>query len=227
MHKLVTFGLALAAVAAAPLAADRALAGETGATYRVTFEGTWAAKTHPMEYPRGAHYSGVIGTTHGADYALFKAGAKATMGLKNLSEKGQHSPFDAEIRAAIGAGKAGVLIETGPIFNPPGKVTATFKTDAQFPMVSLAAMIAPSPDWFAGAASVNLIENNQWVETKTVTVYAWDAGTDDGTTYTAPDKESQPHRAVQLNDAPHFMKGGKRISVGTFTFTRVNPPASN
>jgi hypothetical protein len=222
--QIVSLAAALLAMGTA-IAATPARAAETSATYTVTFNGTWSKATHPTEYPKGAHFSGLIGATHTDGYVLFKAGKVATRGLKNLSEKGQHSPFDAEIRAAITAGTAGTLIESSPIFGPPGSSTVTFKANARHPMVSLAAMIAPSPDWFAGVRNVRLFKDGKWVMRRTLTVYAYDAGTDDGRTYQAADKESRPWKAVRLNDSRHFKKNGQRIAVGTLTFERVASPA--
>jgi hypothetical protein len=222
--QIISLAAATLAIGAA-IATTPARTAEVGATYKVTFNGTWSKATHPIEYPKGAHLSGLIGATHGDGYVLFKVGKVATRGLKNLSEHGQQSPFDKEIRAAISAGTAGALIETAPIFGPPGTATMTFKADARHPMVSLAAMIAPSPDWFAGVANVRLYRNGAWVMRRTITVYAYDAGTDDGRTYQAADKESKPWKAVRLNDSRHFKKNGQRVAVGTLTFERIAGPA--
>lgn len=217
--------LAAAVIAAgAMLTANPAAAAEMTVTYKVTFNGTWSKATHPIEYPKGAHFSGLIGATHNGGYVLFKPGKVATRGLKNLSEHGQHSPFDDEIRAAIAAGTAGTLIETSPIFGPPGTSSVTFKADARHPMVSLTAMIAPSPDWFAGVRNVRLFKDGKWVMRTTVTVFAYDAGTDDGRTYQAADKESKPWKAVRLNDSRHFKNAGKRVAVGTLTFVQMSGP---
>lgn len=204
-----------------------AAASADEATYSITVEANWTPGTHALDYPADAHFSGLIGAAHGADYAIFRAGTKATPGLKNLSEAGQHSPLDAEIGAAIAAGTAGSLFETAPLFDFPGTLTATVTVTDRFPLVSIAAMIAPSPDWFAGISSGNLRDGGGWVPAKVVTLYAWDAGTDDGTTYKAENRESAPHQPVAMNDAPHFMKAGKRIPVGKVTFTRVAGPATN
>jgi hypothetical protein len=134
-----------------------------------------------------------------------------------LAEGGRHSPLDQEIMAAIKAGTAGALIETGPIKPVPGKVEAVFEVGDKYPTASIVAMIAPSPDWFTGV-SVNLMENGHWVDKKTVTAFAWDAGTDIGTTYKAPDADSKLR--VSMNGAPHFQKDGQAVPVGTFTFVR-------
>jgi hypothetical protein len=210
--------LGVAAVAAFALAMTQGVQADSISTkYAVTFDGTWSMATHPLEFPTGAHFSGLIGTTHTPDYEILADGGSATEGLERLAEGGRHSPLDREIKAAIEAGTAGSLIETGPIKPVPGKVEATFEIDDKHPTVSIVAMIAPSPDWFAGA-SVDLMENGQWVAEKTVTVFAWDAGTDFGTTYKAPDANSRERSTI--NRAPHFQSDGQAVPVGTFTFVR-------
>ena len=214
--------LALAVAAAALIAAGHgAFAADTTATYTVTFDGTWSAATHPLDYPPGAHFSGLIGATHDDRYVLFRAGGTATAGLERLAEMGEHTPLDGEIRAAIAAGAAGTLIEARPIFGPPGSATATFTIDSGHPMVSLVAMVAPSPDWFGGVAGVDLREGAGWVSRKAMTVYAWDAGTDSGTTYRADDIDTQPRGAIMLNAAPHFMQNGQLVPVGTLVFEKT------
>jgi hypothetical protein len=139
---------------------------EDGAEYTVKFTRTWTEKTHPFEYPEaglvsGPHFSGLIGASHGDGYAIFKEGTPPTPGLEKLSEEGKHTPLDKEIMAAIQAGKAGALFETGPIRDASKTETTKVHVTDKFPMVSAVAMIAPSPDWFAGAANVNLKEGRE------------------------------------------------------------------
>src|SRR4029078_8806445 len=147
----------------------------------------WTKKTHPFEDPEagvltGPHLSGLIGATHGADYQIYKEGTLPTAGLEKLSEEGKHSPLDQEIKDAITAGKAGALFEAGVIRETAKTETVTFTASSKFPIVSAVAMIAPSPDWFTGAANVNLMENGQWVATKTGDLFAYDSGGEAGTT---------------------------------------------
>lgn len=208
---------------AATLLLATASGAEAGskARYVVTFDGTWSAASHPLDYPSGAHFSGLIGATHGEGYSLFREGGTATPGLENLAEKGAHRPLDAEIRAQLDQGKAGALIEGQAIFGPPGQASVELEIDDAHPMVSLVAMIAPSPDWFAGAADVALLENGQWVAERTVTLEAWDAGTDAGATYKASDADMMPRGPVQRNASAHFVADGQMVPVGTVTFKRL------
>jgi hypothetical protein len=93
--------------------------------------------------------------------------------------------------------------------------------DDAHPMVSLVAMIAPSPDWFAGVSDVNLMENGAWVDSKTVDVNPWDSGGDDGTTYLADDKDNNPKKPTTANKSQHFLKDGQPMPVARITFTRI------
>jgi hypothetical protein len=197
------------------------------ATYKVTFIRLWTAKTHPFEYPEpglltGPHLSGLIGATHAAgSYAVYKIGTPPTPGLERLSEEGKHSPLDQEIKDAIAAGKAGALFETGPIRDASKTETVNVTVTSRFPMVSAVAMIAPSPDWFAGIADVNLMEGGKWVSKKTVDLFAYDSGGDDGTTYKAADIDTNPKKPTTMANTLHFVIKGKRPPVARLMFTKM------
>lgn len=197
---------------------------QDGATYSIKFTRAWTEKTHPFEYPpaglvSGPHFSGLIGASHADAYTIFKEGTPPTPGLERLSEEGKHTPLDNEIRAAIQAGKAGALFETGPIRDASKTEMTTVHVTDKFPMVSAVCMIAPSPDWFAGAANVNLKEGGKWVQAKTVKLFPMDSGGDDGTTYKAPDKDNNPKKNTTKAMTRHFVMNGKTPPVGTLVFT--------
>lgn len=206
---------------AAPAAA---MAGP--AKYRVEFTPLWTKANFPLEYPDTSlihkpHFSGLIGTAHNANYHLFMDGQMPSPGIERLSEMGKHDPLDAEINAAIAAGNALALTESDPLKDFSQTATTEVSVDEAHPMVSLVAMIAPSPDWFAAVSDVNLMENGAWVATKTVDATAWDSGGDDGTTYLADDKDTDPKKPTSINKSPHFLKNGAMMPVGRITFTRL------
>ena len=191
------------------------------ARYRVTVEGTWTAADHPYQYPSDAHFSWLTGATHDESYRLVEAGGVATPGLEALAEKGDLSPYDAEIQAAIDRGAAGALIQARPIERMPGATAFEITVDERHPLVSLVTMIAPSPDWFTGVLNVRLLEDGAWVGEKTALLEAWDAGTDSGATFAAPDVDTAPREAVRLLASGHFTKDGKTQPVGRVTFQRL------
>lgn len=82
-------------------------------------------------------------------------------------------------------------------------------------------MIAPSPDWFAGVRGLPLIENGQWVPSKTVTLFPWDTGTDSGATFTSPDLVTVPRGVLTRIVTPPLATNGYAPPMGIFTFTLV------
>jgi len=83
-------------------------------------------------------------------------------------------------------------------------------------------MVAPSPDWFVGVAGLLLIEDGQWVESKTILLKVYDAGTDSGRGFTSADIDTVPRGLIQkltsMAEDTDFREGGP--VVGTFTFRR-------
>ena len=94
------------------------------------------------------------------------------------------------------------------------------QVDAAHPLVSVVAMIAPSPDWFTGLANVNLMENGAWVASRTLELSAYDSGGDDGTTYKAPDQDNNPKKPTSRATTRHCAPNGVPLPVATVTFTR-------
>lgn len=206
-------------------AAPAATMTDRGAEYTLVFKSTWSAASHPFEFPPaaaigGPHFSGVVGASHNASFTLFKEGAVPTPGLERLSEEGKPSPLDEEIRAAVNAGTAGQLVTSGPLRDLKDSLVATVRVDPAHAMVSVVAMIAPSPDWFAGIADVNLMEGGQWATSRTVQLYAWDSGGDDGATYKASDKDNNPKKPTTKAMSRHFVTSGSAVPVATVTFTK-------
>ena len=187
-------------------------------SYDVVFESTWSAATHPTSFPANAHFSGLIGATHGPGASFWSVGSLASDGIKEMAELGSKSPLDSEVQAAIQAGLAVGLLSGGGVGVSPGSVSLTFDVSADFPLVTLVSMIAPSPDWFVGVSALPLFEEGAWVDRVVVDLLAYDAGTDSGTAYTSPNQPTQPKVDItQITASPFNLA----TPVGTFTFTRL------
>jgi hypothetical protein len=65
---------------------------------------------------------------------------------------------------------------------------------SSFPKVAMATMIAPSPDWYA-YGEANLVESGSWQD-KTITLIAYDAGTEDGTGYSTANNATSPQGVI-------------------------------
>jgi len=131
------------------------------------------------------------------------------------------TPFDQELAAAQGRGNVGTIFTTGAIRTVGGSSTAQVRATDAYANLSLAMMVAPSPDWFTGIASLPLKRSGQWIDNATVTLCAWDSATNDAKTYKADKIAVNPFAATALNTAPMFVQDGNRVPVGTATVRRV------
>lgn len=191
------------------------------ARYRVTFDATWSAGSHPDEFPGNPHFSPLIGATHSARVVFWEPGRTASAGIEAMAETGRTSPLDAEIEAAVGAGSAEGLIRGEGLARSPGTVSLEFQIGRDHPLVTLVTMVAPSPDWFVGVHGLGLLENGEWVAEKTVTLPPYDAGTDNGPTYMSPDADTMPREPVRRIEGAPLAPGGAVAPMGTFTFVRL------
>ena len=194
---------------------------EPTAEYDVVFNTTWTAATHPADFPAGAHWSGLVGGLHDNRVEFWRPGATASEGMRIMAELGGKSTLLAEVNAAITAGTANRTLSGAGISGGAGTATLRFQIDRSHPLVTLVSMIAPSPDWFAGVRGLPLIENGQWVQSKTVALIPWDTGTDSGLTFTSANEVTVPRGVITRIVTPPLATNGIAPPMGTFTFTLV------
>jgi Spondin_N len=194
--------------------------GPSTARYRVVFDSTWTAATHPQDAPDNPHFSPPIGATHNASVAFWRDGALASEGIRLMAESGRTSPLDTEIRAAIAAGTAQNLF-IGVGFSSPKTIELEFEVSRDFPLVTLVTMVAPSPDWFAGVSGLPLYENGAWIQERVVQVLPWDAGTDSGASFMSNDLPTVPRQPISRIATAPFAAGGVVTPLGTFRFTKL------
>ncbi len=194
---------------------------DESALYQVTFTSTWSTATHPHpqnNFPANAHWSPLVGAVHNRNLTLWATGELASAGIEQMAETGGTSVLRSEITAA-GTNAYTTLTGSG-LGTASGVVSlAPFSVTKEFPLVTLVSMIAPSPDWFVGVANLSLLDANQnWQEQVVVTLYPYDAGSDDGVDYSAADSEPNPHHLIAnyTGVAPF-----SAAPLGTFTFRRI------
>ena len=191
------------------------------ARYSVTFDATWSAATHPV--PADPHFSALIGGTHAAGVRFWQADRPASDGMEAMAERGSQSPLDLEVGAAIAAGTAQHLLRGGrPPSSSPGIDSLEFEISQAFPLVTLVTMVAPSPDWFVGVDSLPLYENGAWVQERTVTLVPWDAGTDSGSDFTSPNRDTSPRQPIHRIGTAPLGANGAAAPMGSFTFRRLS-----
>lgn len=204
----------------------RVVGTETEATetamYEVVFDATWSAETHPDDFPSNPHFSGLIGATHRQSISFWQPGETASPGIELMAETGGKSTLKTEIQAAIDAGTADRLLSGGGINPSPGQVRMTFQVDREFSRVTLVSMIAPSPDWFVGVHGLSLMENGKWVDKTSIELSPYDAGTDNGSTYSSANADSDPQDPIRRIEGSPLEVDGEVPPLGSFTFQRID-----
>ena len=213
-----------ASVADGVSAEINAVAGEVEpaadtARYRITFNATWSATTHPTDFPPGAHFSPLIGAVHNESVSFWADSAIASPGIEQMAETGGTGLLTREIRAEIPDNVLSVVTGRG-IGSPASTTISEVVVTLDHPLITLVTMIAPSPDWFVGTAGQSLQnEFGQWVDELTVVLYPYDSGTDDGSSYRSPNADSSPKQLIRS------LRGVSPFSdepIGTYTFTRTD-----
>ena len=137
--------------------------------------------------------SRVVGAAHVDEASFWSSGGIATDGIESMAETGAVATFCNEVQAEADRQRAGGCIRGQEAsFQSPGTVTLTFDVDEGLPFLTLVSMIAPSPDWFVGIDGVALQQGGCWTPRIEMDLAGYDAGTDSGTTFTAPAPPTSP-----------------------------------
>ena len=209
---LVIFALLL-------IVGQTAIAHAQSATYRVTFEGKWTTSVTPGGVPGGAHFTTLIGAVHNDQVTFWSSGGTASAGIESMAEIGGTSTLKSEITAA--GSNAHATIEKSISSGGTATATVDITVTPTHPLVTLVTMVAPSPDWFVGVSRLSLRDSNNWIASKTVDLFPYDAGTEDGTEFSLSNDPTSPQGMIMS------IKGTGKFSdepIATLTFTLQTPP---
>ena len=209
-----------------PTADDPVASIRSEATYTVTFQGAWTTTVTSGGVPTGAHFTTPIGGVHNAGVTFLREGGMATAGVESMAELGGTSTLANEVRAAE-PNALSVLQGSGGNIDPTGSSTLNGVTlTTGHPRVTLLSMVAPSPDWFVGVSGLSLLDaQGNWLPSRTVNLYPWDAGTEGGTEFSLSNPATSPKETIaSLRGIGKF--SNERIATLTFTRQSVNTAPS-
>jgi len=160
------------------------------ATYNIEFTNYWNATNHSENttFPgSNAHWSPLVGVNHNSNVTFVAMGTAATTGVENIAETGSFSAFqNTDVQNAITANNAQQFFNAGDLFlnEPTDKIIFNgLEVNENFPLLTMLSMIAPSPDWMIAVNGLELREAGSWKTSITMDLFPYDAGTEDGTTY--------------------------------------------
>ena len=172
------------------------------ATYTITFSGDWNAIDHSengIMFPTNDHWSNLVGATHNSSVTFWEPGQLASLGIEDVAERGDNSNFNDEVDSAISTGFADQWLQKSfelPNIASSSSTLMNITVSENFPLLTLATMIAPSPDWFAGIHNVSLRNNGNWENSIAIDLFPYDAGTEEGTNYSTSNSATNPHENI-------------------------------
>tara|TARA_A100001015_G_scaffold233364_1_gene264566 strand:+ start:728 stop:1285 length:558 start_codon:yes stop_codon:yes gene_type:complete len=154
---------------------------------------TFQLITHPLHISH--HFFGWV---HKKDNTYFNEGQLASKGIEQLAETGSTSTLVSEFQA-LTDNNEGLSTYTGSGLNSGvGTISIDITVNLDFPAVSLASMLTPSPDWFVVCINVNLLEEDGgFVIEITVVGHVYDADTEEGDTFSFNNDESCPQESIR------------------------------
>ena len=191
---------------------------QSSITYTVKFQGNWTTASTPGGVVGGAHFTTLIGAIHNDMVTFWESGGTATRGVENVAELGSTGTFKSEINANSNAVS---VIEQSVSGGGTGSATFDITLTNTHPLVTLLSMIGPSPDWFVGVSGLSLLDDQgQWMSTRQVDLFPYDAGTEDGTEFSLSNPATSPQGVITS------IKGTGKFSnvrMARLTFTRETP----
>lgn len=201
-------------------------------TYELTITNDWGEARYPANYPEAAHFSHLGGAIHSDRVSFWRPGDTVSDGMRQMAETGNVNILaEEEVVRAIDRGDAWraiyerIYTPEQPAL-PPGSRTTTVQLHRNFPLITLATMLGPSPDWFVGVTGLSLWEVDRWADRFEVDLTLWDGGTRDGTIPQMGGPETTPAAPISMITYDAALGLYKPTStphvVGKMVFVRVD-----
>ena len=168
---------------------------DSTASYKIIITGTWASPQQRI--PPNEHFTQFIGLIHSNECAVYTLGALASKGVENVAEIGNSTVLKREMDSLISLNKAlAKFFLTIP--GIVGKDSTNISVNIKNARISFESMLAPTPDWFVGLDSYNLIQNGKWIDDITIPIYGYDAGTEDADVFGYANPATVPQQPISL-----------------------------
>ena len=190
-------------------------ASQRRATYRVSFLSIWSAGNNGVAPPANAGFGALIGASHNSDFSLWALNSVASDAFEAMVEEGDGASLRNILMGEIDNQQVGGLIEGAALARAAGSINVLAEVRCEYPLLSLAMRIEPSPDWFLGLNSVRLTdEGEEWLDRSVHDLFIYDAGTEVGNRFVTSGADQNPPAMVSRlagNAAIGFTTGRERI----------------
>ena len=185
--------------------------GQSVATYNISFTNYWNITDHNNgnPFPGNPHWTDLVGVNHNSNVTFLEMGSTATTGVENIAEQGNQGVFQTvDVQNAIDANNAQQFFDAGDLFLSSPSNTIVYnglEVNEDYPLLTMLSMIAPSPDWMIAVYGLNLRESNNWKSSITIDLFPYDAGTEEGSTYSLSNAATNPQGVItNISGVPPF-----------------------
>ncbi len=206
------------------LSVVQVFAQQSVATYDISFTSTWNSTDHGT-LPANAHWSDLVGANHNSNITFLEMGQPASPGIEDVAELGVNTDFNTEVQTEINNGNAQQWLQSG--FSPFAAISTAslnaIEISSDYPLLTLASMIAPSPDWMIAVNSLNLIDENTntWKPSIVVDLFPYDAGTEEGFGYSINNDPTIGGVITNIAGAPGYPFNTNKVGTLTITLRSV------
>ena len=167
------------------------------ANYRVIFTGAFTpdALAAGVRVPGGAHFTTLIGAVHNQGVVFWERGGTASAGTETMAETGGIGGLRSE---AVAAGQdVSEIIEQRLGGGGTPMTGFEITVSGEHAAVTLASMLAPSPDWFVGVSGLSLLgADGFWIHHMEADLFPYDAGTENGERFSLNNDDTIPQKTI-------------------------------
>ena len=194
--------------------------------YKFTFQGNFNKKSSPVSLPSPhVRFTQVVWGTHSSQVKFWNPGSMASLAVEAVAEEGETFALTNEFIDAFTGGNMALWGSFPPGRYPGGEETLSIqiKVCKEAPLFTGLTMLDLSPDWFVGLSSYSLLDSQgNYIPSRTVDLYPYDAGTEQGTEYTLNNLPSDPYQVItSIKGKGKF--SGATAPVARMKFELINP----
>ena len=172
------------------------------ATYTATLTTVFTEEDFPQDYPDDASFGTIVVITHAPEIDIFSTGQMASAGLEAYIESGDVETFRSFISDQVGEQNEGLFVlSTDGTVEAAASKTIDLTVTPERTRITILANLSPSPDWFIGLDSFDIVDGNALITDETVSLNLLDGGTSTGDTYNASGTDENATISV-LTGAP-------------------------
>lgn len=195
---------------------------EATATYDLTFTTNFTEENNPTDYPANASFGTIVAIAHAPELSIYAVGQLASEGMALYAESGDVDGLSSFLSTSLGEEGDGMFsIVTAGTTGSQSTVNTSVSVTPTRTRITFLAKLNPSPDWFLGVSSFNIVDGETLVDMESIELRPYDAGVILGNTYEANDGEE--NAAISLYDETPFGNGNLLTEpVGNLVIERAN-----